>query len=199
MERHRPLNGYAVFGCLVVGVCAWGAGHSIEGVPTEGVGNFHKVDDHVFRGAQPTLDGIRYLSKLGIKVVVDLRETGDRSLSEEKAVTAIGMRYEPIPMSGLHAPSIADVTRALNLLEDESIGPVFVHCKRGADRTGSVIACYRVEHDHWQNDKALAEARSFGMSWMEKGMQHFILGYSPRPAGAPAGLLQAAGTGETLH
>lgn len=158
----------------------------------EGVGNFHKVDDQVYRGAQPTAEGFRSLAKLGIKIVVDLREVGDRSRSEEKAVTADGMRYVPIPMNGMHAPSGAAVARVLDLLEDRSIGPVFVHCRRGADRTGSVIACYRVEHDHWQNDKALAEARSLGMSWMEKGMQHFILTYMPRPFGAPA-------TAGTLH
>lgn len=152
----------------------------------EGVGNFHKVDDQVYRGAQPTAGGFRSLAKLGIKIVVDLREVGDRSRSEEKAVTADGMRYVPIPMNGMHAPSGAAVARALDLLEDRSIGPVFVHCRRGADRTGSVIACYRVEHDHWQNDKALAEARSLGMSWMEKGMQHFIVTYMPRSVGVPA-------------
>lgn len=158
----------------------------------EGVGNFHKVDDQVYRGAQPTAEGFRSLAKLGIKIVVDLREVGDRSRGEEKAVTADGMRYVPIPMNGMHAPSGAAVARVLDLLEDRSIGPVFVHCRRGADRTGSVIACYRVEHDHWQNDKALAEARSLGMSWMEKGMQHFILTYMPRPFGAPP-------TAGTLH
>ncbi len=152
----------------------------------DGVGNFHKVDDHVYRGAQPTTQGFENLAKLGIKIVVDLREPGDRSHGEERVVTGDGMRYVPVPMKGMHAPPGASVAQVLNLLEDSSAGPVFVHCRRGADRTGSVIACYRIEHDHWQNDKALAEARSLGMSWIEKAMQHFILNYMPRPIQASA-------------
>ena len=30
-------------------------------------------------------------------------------------------------------------------------GPIFVHCRRGKDRTGTVIACYRIQHDGWAN------------------------------------------------
>ena len=55
------------------------------------------------------------------------------------------------------------------LLNDNSAWPVFVHCRRGADRTGTAIACYRIEHDHWTNQQALAEAKTFGMSSMEVG------------------------------
>ena len=50
----------------------------------EGVGNFQKVDDHVYRGAQPTEQGFKNLAQLGIKTIVDLREPGDRSRIEEK-------------------------------------------------------------------------------------------------------------------
>ncbi len=61
----------------------------------------------------------------------------------------------------------------------DSQWPVFVHCKRGADRTGTVIACYRINHDHWQNQKALTEAKYLGMSRLETAMRHFILGFQP--------------------
>jgi hypothetical protein len=46
-----------------------------------------------------------------------------------------------------------------------------------------VIACYRILHDHWDNRKALTEARSDGMSFFERAMQKFVLTYAP-PAGA---------------
>ena len=145
-----------------------------------GVGNFHQVDDHVYRGAQPSLDGLRNLAKLGVKIIVDLREAGDRSLEEEKSVAAQGMSYFAVPMNGLHAPSAETVLKVLDVLEDSAKGPVFVHCKRGADRTGTIIASYRIEHDHWENQKALEEAKAFGMSRLEKGMQQYILHYQPR-------------------
>jgi tyrosine-protein phosphatase SIW14 len=155
-----------------------------------GVGNFEKVDDHVYRGAQPTEMGFQNLAKLGIQTVVDLQEGGARSLAEEKIVEAAGMRYLSVPMKGLEAPSNESVAKVLAVLEDAVTGPVFVHCHRGADRTGGVIACYRIEHDHWKNDRALAEAKSMGMSWFEKAIQHYVETYRPKPInpGAPAAL-----------
>ena len=47
----------------------------------------------------------------------------------------------------------------------------------GADRTGTVVACYRIAHDHWDNRKALGEARQFGMSWVQRAMHHYVMNY----------------------
>jgi len=90
-------------------------------------------------------------------------------------VEAAGIRYVLVPLSGLAAPSPRDISKLLDLLDSEANWPVFVHCQRGSDRTGTVIACYRIAHDHWDNRKALAEAQSFGMSRAEIAMRHFIL------------------------
>jgi protein tyrosine phosphatase (PTP) superfamily phosphohydrolase (DUF442 family) len=146
----------------------------------DGVDNFQKVNDHIYRGAQPTNDGFANLKKSGIETVIDLREPGDRSAQEQKVVTTAGMRYVSVPMYGMSRPSNESVQKALAMLEDSSIGPVFVHCKRGADRTGAVIACYRVEHDRWKNQQALEEAKSMGMSWLAKAIQSYVLKYQPR-------------------
>ena len=146
----------------------------------DGVGNFQKVNDHIYRGAQPTSDGFANLKKLGIETVIDLREPGDRSVLEQKAVTAAGMHYASVPMYGMSTPSNDSVQKVLGMLEDTATGPVFVHCRRGADRTGGVIACYRIEHDLWKNQQALAEAKSLGMSWLARPIQSFVLKYQPR-------------------
>src|SRR3954467_8111095 len=71
-----------------------------------GVGNFQKVDDHLYRGAQPTEQGFQNLAKLGIQTVIDLQQDGDtRSVSEEKWVKAAGMKYINIPMRGMETPA----------------------------------------------------------------------------------------------
>jgi tyrosine-protein phosphatase SIW14 len=119
----------------------------------------------------------RGLAALGVKTIIDLRSEGGRSHEEEAAVKTAGMRYVSVPMRGLSAPSADDMAKVLALLDDPSAGPVFLHCKRGADRTGTVVACYRIKHDRWDNQKALEEARSLGMSWMERAMQHYVLHY----------------------
>jgi tyrosine-protein phosphatase SIW14 len=152
--------------------------------------NFQKVDEHVYRGAQPQPEGFKELAALGIKTVIDLRQIGEHSQADEqKAVTALGMRYVSIPMKGLSEPKDDQVAAVEAILNDLADGPVFVHCKRGADRTGTVIAVYRISHDGWENRKALQEAKSYGMSMFERAMQHYVLGYKPRAleASSPSG------------
>ena len=148
-----------------------------------GVPNFHAVDGHIFRGGQPTAQGFESLAKMGVKTVIDLRYEGDRA-TEKKQVEALGMKYVPIPLHGMAAPTDSNVAKVMALFGDKSAGPVFVHCKRGADRTGTIVACYRVSHDKWENGKALKEAKSCGMSWIERAMQHYVMKYKAPAAEA---------------
>jgi tyrosine-protein phosphatase SIW14 len=147
---------------------------------SEDLPNFRKVDDHVYRGGQPSASGFSNLAKLGIKTVVDLREIGEHSQAEEeKIVTDLGMKYVSIPMHGLSTPKDDKVAAVEALFNDTTSGPVFVHCKRGADRTGMVVAVYRISHDQWENKKALSEAKSSGMSIFERAIQHYVMDYKP--------------------
>jgi sulfoxide reductase heme-binding subunit YedZ len=147
--------------------------------PPIGIANFHQVDPGVYRGAQPSAAGYQALAHLGVKTVLDLRNQGDSQARERKLVEAAGMKYVGLTFGQFSAPTSEEVRTALDLLESQSATPVFVHCRRGKDRTGTVVACYRIERNGWKNDKALAEARQNGMSWLETGMQRFIVGYRP--------------------
>jgi tyrosine-protein phosphatase SIW14 len=163
----------------VICVLASGAAFAAD---VQGVGNFHQINERLYRGAQPSNAGFQNLAKLGIKTVIDLREAGSRVDAEKAVVEKAGMRYISIPFSGFGAPSDRQVSQVLALFDDPSAGPVFVHCRRGADRTGTVIACYRMLHDHWNNRDALAEAKAAGMSWLERAMQGYVLAYkAPAP------------------
>jgi tyrosine-protein phosphatase SIW14 len=147
---------------------------ALAGSSVQGIANFYQVDKHVYRGAQPTTEGFNRLARMGVKTVLDLRENGDRSYREARVVTALGMRYVNVPMSGLTPPTEGEITKILALLEAGTADIVFVHCMRGADRTGAVIAAYRIDYDHWDNARALKEAMSCGMSFFQLPRQSFI-------------------------
>lgn len=159
---------------------------AFAGSPVEGIKNFHQVDEHVYRGGQPDHQGFLSLAHLGVKTIVDLREPGSRSSAEEADVTADGMKYINVPMTGLTPPSEAEMNKLLGILEDNNQGPVFVHCMRGADRTGAVIAAYRIQHDRWENTRALKEAESLGMSFFQFPRKKFIRAYQARAIEAQA-------------
>jgi len=159
---------------LLLGLPAFSA----SSVP--GINNFDQVNEQVYRGAQPSDEGFRYLAKIGVKTVLDLREADSRAAAERRAVVASGMQYVNIPMTGLTAPTAAEITTILALMEDGGNGPVFVHCMRGADRTGAVIAAYRIDHDQWDGARALKEAMSHGMSFFQLPRQRFIRTFQER-------------------
>jgi tyrosine-protein phosphatase SIW14 len=169
--------------CILVFAFAWPV---FAGSQVQGVKNFAQVDQHVYRGGQPTDEGFANLAKLGVKTVIDLREADGRAKNEESVVTAAGMKYVNVPMTGLTPPTESEISNILKILEDESAGPAFVHCMRGADRTGAVIAAYRIDHDRWDGNRALDEAKSRGMSIFQFPRKSFILGFQPRAIEAKA-------------
>ena len=124
---------------------------------------------------------------MGVKTVIDLRREDEHSTAEEaKAVAAAGMIYVNVPMKGVVSPTDEQISKVLALLD--SPDPVFVHCKRGADRTGTVIACYRMAHDSWQNQQALREAKSLGMAFTQVGLKRYITSFQPTRKAPVAGV-----------
>jgi tyrosine-protein phosphatase SIW14 len=159
---------------------------AFAGSSAPGIKNFHQVNERVYRGAQPSGEGFQYLAKIGVKTVIDLRETDERSEAEQGVVTGAGMKYVNVPMTGLTPPTESEIARILGILEDDSAGAVFVHCKQGADRTGVVMAAYRIDHDHWENARALSEAKSEGMGIFQFPRETFIRAFQPRTIEAKA-------------
>jgi protein tyrosine/serine phosphatase len=157
-----------------------GCGSGVRGVPaSEDIANFGRVSPALLRGAQPDERGIANLQRLGVRTIINLRMPGDTWREEEAAARSHGIVYYSVPLSGLSAPTDSQVSQVLTLIAT-SPAPVFVHCEHGADRTGTIIACYRMQHDGWTAERAFAEAKRYGFSIFQIGMRHYIL--TRRPA-----------------
>jgi protein tyrosine/serine phosphatase len=146
--------------------------------------NFARVNERLYRGAQPRKGGIRKLAALGVNTIINLRDDDQRAITEEEEAKAEGLRYFNVPFNRLGRPSDSQIDQVLSLIDGKENGVVFVHCRRGQDRTGIVIAVYRISHDEWTDYEATREAEQFGMKFWQVGMKDYISDYfrhrSPR-------------------
>lgn len=126
----------------------------------EGVRNFGEVTPNLYRGGLAKNSGLEAIAKLGVKIVVDTHAHYDK---EEKEVQALGMEYVAIPW---HCPWPKDEVFAkfLKLLHENKGKKVFVHCRLGDDRTGMMIAAYRMAEEGWTAEEAMTEMKSFGFT-----------------------------------
>lgn len=151
------------------------------------IARFLQLDRNVYRGGQPDADGFTYLRDLGIRTVISFRNDA----SERAAVEALGMRFVSIPVTFRAFGwgddfDPADVQAFFAALDAPEAGPVFFHCRRGADRTGSFAAIYRIARQGWDIEKALDEASEIGMRWWYFPMRAKIAAFAQTTA-VPAG------------
>lgn len=117
-----------------------------------GCPNLCKVSDTLYRGAQPTAEGFENLKKLGIKTVINLRDHH----SDQELLASTGLIYKPIPIDtwDIDTKTVVDFMRVVS---DPNAAPVFVHCQHGADRTGTMVAAYRMVIQNQDRNKAIEE------------------------------------------
>lgn len=142
--------------------------------------HFYQVTPNVYRGAQPSPDEFSVLADLGIRTVINLRSTGSRIEKERRIVEGLGMRYVSIPLHGYQTPPDQLIRQALGELDTagQIKSPVFVHCRLGKDRTGTVIACFRMAKQGWTYQAAFAEARKLGMNRLQTEMRSYLKDFS---------------------
>lgn len=123
------------------------------------ISNFDIVSEGLWRGAAPSNQALKKLQESGVKTIVDLRMAGPGAVEEANNAKKLGIKYIHIPL-GFMGPSLFKVAQFLNIVNDPANQPVFVHCRYGADRTGALVAVFRVIHDHWSFNQAYSEMRS---------------------------------------
>lgn len=149
----------------------------------EDIPNFHEVNAKVFRGGRPSEDGLRQLKTMGIKTVISLRGDDTYTYMEEHLCRQYGLGFTSIPLSIYKQPNDSQVVKFLEIITDEKKQPVFVHCESGRDRTGAMIAVYRVIVEGWDIKEAYHESKKLGF-WPYRGdaeLKKFILQLNDKP------------------
>jgi protein tyrosine phosphatase (PTP) superfamily phosphohydrolase (DUF442 family) len=125
-----------------------------------GVPNFGEVTPTLYRGGLLSVTGLKALKKVGVNVVVDAHAN---SKHEKEEVESLGMKYVAIPW---HCPWPRDEVFAkfLQVVHDNKGKKIFVHCRLGDDRTGMMVAAYRMAEEGWSADEAMNEMESFGFT-----------------------------------
>lgn len=142
----------------------------------EGVKNYTKVDPSIGCAGATDPKAMAALAAAGYKAVLSLREaTEEGALIDESraAAEAAGMKYIHLPFKGSAPdPKVAD--EFLKVVADTAIQPLFIHCGT-ANRVGAMWLIKRMVADKWTEEKALAEARSIGLT--SAALQKFALDY----------------------
>lgn len=133
--------------------------------------NFYQVSDNLYRGAQPINNGMWQLKKIGVKSVLNLRSLhSDRKLLKGTALNSYRLR-----MKAWHAEE-EDVVAFLKIVKEKKNTPLFVHCQHGSDRTGTLVAFYRIVFCGWSKEKAIYEMTrgGFGYHTIWRNLPAFI-------------------------
>ena len=138
-----------------------------------GLKNVGRVAPGIYRGAQPEEEGYRTLKKMGIRTVINLRSANDG----RKEVEGAGMQYLEFPMRMFGEVNESSVQKAIKAMSDASKQPVFLHCKLGEDRTGIVVAVYRMK-EHWSLKQAEAEMQEFGFNDIWVHLMRYVRNYA---------------------
>ena len=113
--------------------------------------NYNVVSDDLSRSGQPDRKEMKQLEKMGVKTILNLRYRINNKWELKKT----GLKEVRLKLKAQDL-SFEDMVNALTMIRDAE-KPVLVHCLHGSDRTGCVVACYRMVFQGWSREKAIEE------------------------------------------
>lgn len=126
-----------------------------------GLPNLFRVNAVLYRSAQPSREGFTLLGQQAsladgdppIRTVLSLRAYKDDA---PLVPASAGLRLEQVSFKTWH-PEDEDVLDFLRIVTTPEFQPVLVHCHHGSDRTGMMVAIYRIVVEGWTKAQATDE------------------------------------------
>ncbi len=131
------------------------------------------VSDRLMRGPRPeSVSDLQWFIDQGIFTIISL-ETGfgafwdkitARKLLNERSMwnSYFQRPFFNFPLSNFLPPTPRQVVETIQAIQ-KSPGPTFLHCYSGVDRTGFLVAVWRVWEEGWGPEAAWKEAVESGM------------------------------------
>lgn len=142
--------------------------------PSDPARDFYVVSPGIYRGGRLDQAGVFRLKGLGVKTILNLENDNNEVALESVWAKSAGVTQISMPLSGFFYPEDEDVQKILQVLADPSKRPIYVHCKKGMDRTGIVIALHRVYNEGWTLARAEAERDALGFNpWLTRLDNYF--------------------------
>ncbi len=133
--------------------------NEVDSVLLSGVKNIYKVDEGVYRSGQPTKEQFLLLDRYGIDEILNLRFLG--SDKKKANQTSLKLHHNKIITEVINEHKLLE---ALRIIKDRQ-GNILIHCRHGSDRTGAVVAMYRIVFQGWTKEKAINELKNGGYGY----------------------------------
>ncbi|MBD1259040.1 tyrosine-protein phosphatase [Maribacter polysiphoniae] len=153
---------WLVFVFLCVGMASSAQQNDVQKIDSRNFKNLYRLNDSLYRSEQPSKKGFEYLESLDVKTVLNLRRSDKNG--RKAGGTSLHLVNLPLKAGKLTEDQIVLALKAIQVAES----PVLVHCWHGSDRTGAIIAAYRIVFENWTKEKAIAELRNKFFGYHEK-------------------------------
>jgi len=123
---------------------------------------------HIYRSGRLSTTLVKpMLQKYGIDVIVDLTSdipTDKEHIAQKAAAEELGIRVARFPLGGSGTGNIICYAGAIATIVDalQNNQTVLVHCEAGSQRTGGVIACYRLLVQQRTTEDVYQELQDYG-------------------------------------
>lgn len=122
-------------------------------VENSAVENFYRISPDLYRSGQPSGSDMQELQSRGFKSILNLRQYN--SDDKEARGTTLGLYHIRMNAGRVRDEQVID---ALKVIRDAP-KPMLVHCWHGSDRTGLVVAMYRIVFEGWSKEAAINELK----------------------------------------